>query len=67
MFQLQTSGNPGLTIDASQNVTLNTTGSATIPSGTTAQRPNPATNGMIRYNTDDNQFEGYINDAWVAI
>lgn len=67
MFQLQTSGNPGLTIDASQNVTLNTTGAITIPAGTTAERPNPAINGMIRYNTDDLQLEAYINDSWIVI
>lgn len=63
----RTGGNPGLTINSAQLVTLNTTGAVTIPAGTTAQRPDPATNGMIRYNTDDQQIEGYINDAWVAL
>ncbi len=64
---LQTGSTAGLSIDASQQVTLNTTGAVTIPSGTTAQRPTTPINGMVRYNTDNNQFEGYINDAWVAI
>lgn len=66
-FALQTGSTPGLTISASQEVTLNTTGAVTIPIGTILQRPDPAVNGMIRYNTDDSQFEGYINNAWIAI
>ena len=45
-------------------------GSATdavhVPSGTTAQRPTGA-NGMFRYNSTDNQFEGYADGAWGAI
>lgn len=64
---LQTGSTAGLTINASQQVTLNTTGAATIPSGTTAQRPATPINGMVRYNTDSNRFEGYINDAWITI
>lgn len=39
----------------------------TMPSGTTAQRPSTAVNGMLRYSTTDNQFEGYVNSAWGAI
>ena len=37
-----------------------------IPIGNTAQRP-AAANGSFRYNTDDNQFEGYANGEWGAI
>jgi hypothetical protein len=37
-----------------------------MPSGSTAQRPS-ATNGMFRYNTDENEFEGYANGAWGPI
>jgi len=44
-----------------------TTGSALIPAGTTAERDDPATNGMFRYNTSNNQFEGRINGAWGSI
>lgn len=64
---LQTGSTAGLTIDASQQVTLNTTGAATIPSGTTAQRPAIPVNGMVRYNSDNQRFEGYINSAWITI
>lgn len=42
------------------------TGSALIPSGTTAQRDGSPSAGMFRYNTDLNQFEGYTTD-WGAI
>ncbi|MBC8526013.1 MAG: hypothetical protein H8D22_03940, partial [Candidatus Cloacimonetes bacterium] len=35
-----------------------------IPSGTTAQRPASPNSGMIRYNTDDNQYEGYDGSNW---
>ena len=42
------------------------TGYIQLPSGSVAQRPTPA-NGMIRYNSDSNIFEGYENSAWTAI
>ena len=37
-----------------------------VPVGTTAQRPTGA-NGYFRYNSDDEQFEGYADGAWGAI
>ena len=37
-----------------------------IPIGNTAQRPASA-NGSFRYNTDNNEFEGYANGEWGAI
>lgn len=37
-----------------------------MPAGTTAQRPGSPVAGMFRYNTDDNQFEGYTTE-WGAI
>jgi hypothetical protein len=42
------------------------TGAMIVPIGTTAQRPGPATavQGMIRFNTDTNKFEGYDGTAW---
>ncbi|HRC26227.1 MAG TPA: hypothetical protein PKX87_02215, partial [Alphaproteobacteria bacterium] len=36
-----------------------------LSSGTTAQRPSTPTNGMIRYNADNNRFEAYENGAWI--
>jgi hypothetical protein len=43
------------------------TGQTKIPVGTTAQRAASPTNGMIRYNTDLNQYEGYSNGSWGII
>ena len=43
------------------------TGSIRIPSGNTAQRPNPAVAGMMRYNTQTNVFEGYNGTNWIAL
>ena len=40
------------------------TGALDIPVGTTAQRPNPATSGNIRYNTDIQSTEIYDGTAW---
>lgn len=38
-----------------------------LPSGTASQRPSSPTNGMLRYNTEDNAFEGYVDNAWGEI
>jgi len=35
-----------------------------IPKGTTAQRPAVPVDGEIRYNTTNNQYEGYQGGAW---
>lgn len=43
------------------------TGSAVIPSGTTAQRDGSPANGYFRYNTSVNSFEGYVNGAWGGV
>jgi hypothetical protein len=56
------SSNP--TISLASNPVLPGTESVTVPFGTTAQRPSPATNGDIRYNVDTALFEGYLNNAW---
>jgi hypothetical protein len=39
----------------------------TVPAGSTAGRPSLAANGMIRYNTTLNTFEGYKAGTWGAI
>ena len=64
--------NPAVEDDAihSRNIADNPqftgTGSILIPAGTTAQRPESAVIGQLRYNTDTNNLEQY-NGAWVAI
>ena len=65
VLSLQTNSTNALTINASQNVILNSTGGLNVPSGTTAQRPASPVNGMLRYNTTIPQLEIYIN-GWVS-
>lgn len=57
-------GNPTLAI--ADNPVLPGTEGVTVPVGTTAQRPSPATDGEIRYNTDIALFEGYVNGSWAT-
>jgi hypothetical protein len=45
---------------------FNGTGALKIPVGTTAQQPTPVT-GQIRYNTTNNQYEGYGASAWGSL
>jgi len=50
----------------SGDVTIASTGALTIPDGTEAERPTAVT-GMIRFNTDITQFEGYNGSSWSSI
>lgn len=58
-------------IDNSRNLTsieaaiFTGTGYIKVPSGTDAQRPVSPSDGMFRYNTTSNTFEGYVSGAWV--
>lgn len=44
-----------------------TTGSAVLPSGTTAQRDGSPLAGYIRFNTSVTKFEGYTGSVWAAV
>jgi len=47
---------------------INSTDGLIIPVGTNGERPDPAYNGMIRYNTTTSQFEGYgPGSAWGSL
>ena len=46
---------------------INSNDAIKVPSGTTAERPSNVENGMIRYNTDSNKFEGYANGNWIDL
>jgi hypothetical protein len=48
-------------------VNVNSTQSIKVPVGTSAQRPSPASAGMVRYNTDFNGYEGYNGTDWIRI
>ena len=47
-----------------KNTIIQDTGSLALPSGTTAQRPNPATDGDFWYNTDTGYPEYYYKGFW---
>jgi hypothetical protein len=52
--------------ESGEVVDIATTGAIRVPDGTTAERPGTPVAGMFRYNTEDNQFEGYTTE-WGAI
>jgi hypothetical protein len=47
--------------------TYSGTGQVKLPVGTTAQRSGSPANGMMRYSTTENSFEGYQAGAWGGI
>lgn len=51
---------------SSQSITVNTTGAFTIPVGNTAQRPTAAS-GQIRFNSQQQAFEGYNGAGWSTL
>lgn len=55
----------GLT--SSADGTFSGTGQVKMPAGTNAQRSGSPANGMLRYNTDSAQFEGYAAGQWGGI
>jgi len=67
ILNIQTNSNNAVTINALQNVTLNSTGALTVPVGTQAQRPSAPAAGMFRFNDDSDEFEGYDGSAWGSI
>jgi hypothetical protein len=62
----ETNGIDAIVINGSQIANFVSTGAVTIPAGTIDQRPSPASNGMMRYNTTTLRVEGYANNTWVA-
>lgn len=56
---------PALSVGLADNLIAPGTGSLTVPSGTTAQRPTP-TVGMIRYNSTTGYFETY-DTTWTQL
>ena len=58
-----------LTPQGTGKVIISSNQSLVIPTGTTSDRPLVPTNGMIRYNTDFNRYEGYsaTYSTWVKL
>jgi hypothetical protein len=49
------------------DLTINGTGAITIPSGTTAQRPESPQNGAFRYNDETRMVEVFLEGLWFRI
>lgn len=58
-------GNTGdPTVGLADNPTIPGTAGILVPVGTTEQRSGSPSNGIIRYNSTTQAFEGYANSAW---
>lgn len=63
----------GVAFDGTANITLpvvpldSSTGAAYMPVGSTSARPTTPAVGMIRYNSDNQTFEGYQGSAWSTV
>lgn len=58
------------TVQAQAGLDVKTTGAASaiiVPRDTVANRPATAVNGMIRYASDTNVLEAYVNGAWTTL
>jgi len=55
---------PSVSVEANGHVVLGTNYAVKVPVGSSAERPQFPENGQIRYNTDLNEFEMYVNNAW---
>lgn len=52
------------TLSATGNVTFSGFGYVQMPTGATTDRPDAPADGMFRYNTTLDLFEGFVNGAW---
>lgn len=63
----------GVAFDGTANISLpvvprdSATGAATMPAGTTSARPASPVVGMMRYNSDNQTFEGYQGGQWATV
>lgn len=62
-----TAGGSPLAKETATIAKTGTTGSAAVPSGTTAQRDGTPAAGYFRYNTTLSQFEGYNGTSWGSV
>jgi hypothetical protein len=53
-------------LTATADSTFSSTGALTISKGDTSQRPSPVS-GMLRFNTQTTEFEGYNGTAWASV
>jgi hypothetical protein len=62
-----TNSNITLTPQGTGSVVIDSNQSLVVPIGNNSQRPLVPTNGMIRYNSEINRYEGYNNGFWLAM
>ena len=61
-------GLPLLDVNETGNISLSfATGSVSLPSGNTTERPSSPEGGAIRWNSDNSAIEAYNGDEWVEI
>lgn len=48
-------------------ISIDTSGAIVLPAGSTLDRPAALSAGMVRFNTSDGVFEGYIGTAWASL
>lgn len=63
-------GNDGdivLEVNSNSTIDLETTSAVKIPVGTEAQRPTSPETGMIRFNTEEEEYEGWNGKEWDAL
>ena len=63
----ETLTNKTLTSPVLNGTQMTPTGAIVMPVGTTAQRPETAVVGMMRFNSDIDAFEGYNGASWVKL
>ncbi len=64
---LGTNQNLVLTPSGTGVVRISSTQSLVLPKGTEAQRPATPESGMIRFNSDQNTYEGYNGSYWIQL
>ena len=62
-----TNGDLTLAPDGTGGLIVSGTKSVTVPNGTTAQRDGTPASGMLRFNVDSDEFEGYNGTAWASV
>ena len=55
------------TLTATADSAFTSTGALTISKGTVAQRPGSPAAGMLRFNDDSDEFEGYNGTTWASV
>ena len=68
-MRIASSGNVGIgTTSPAVSLDISATDAVQMPVGITTDRPlTGVSNGMLRYNSTNNEFEGYINGNWGSI